>query len=182
MAEEALYDSLSMCRFIGIDLESVPHETTNLNFRQLLERHNLVKLLFDRVNECLASRGLKVARGTIVNATIIAAPRSTKNEAKHGTQRCTGRRRVSSSISGMKLHIGVDSKAKLIHSMETTATNVHDAKVLGELLHGNETRVYGDQAHRGNSCRAALQPRRRVFGFAKARYRGLAKTAYRSCD
>ena len=77
-AEEALYDSLSMRRFVGIDLgrEPVPDETTILNFRHLLERHNLGKLLFDRVNEHLASRGLKVAGGTIVDATIIAAPSS----------------------------------------------------------------------------------------------------------
>src|SRR5689334_25083747 len=83
-AEEALYDSLSMRRFVGIDLgrEAVPDETTILNFRHLLERHNLSQLLFDRVNQHLASRGLKVAGGTIVDATIIAAPSSTKNEAK----------------------------------------------------------------------------------------------------
>ena len=83
-AEEALYDSLSMRRFVGIDLgrEPVPDETTILNFRHLLERHDLGKLLFDRVNQHLASRGLKVAGGTIVDATIIAAPSSTKNEAK----------------------------------------------------------------------------------------------------
>src|ERR1700757_2863708 len=82
--EEALYDSLSMRRFVGIDLgrEPVPDETTILNFRHLLERHNLGKLLFGCVNEHLASRGLKVAGGTIVDATIIAAPSSTKNEAE----------------------------------------------------------------------------------------------------
>jgi IS5 family transposase len=99
-AEEALYDSLSMRRFVGIDLgrEPVPDETTILNFRHLLERHDLGKLLFDRVNEHLASRGLTVAGGTIVDATIIAAPSSTKNEAKARDPECTRRGRVSSGI------------------------------------------------------------------------------------
>ena len=84
MAEEALYESVSMRRFVGIDLglEPVPDETTILNFRHLLERHNLGQVLFERVNQYLASRGLKVAGGTIVDATIIAAPSSTKNAAK----------------------------------------------------------------------------------------------------
>src|SRR6516225_2750434 len=127
--EEALYDSLSMRRFVGIDLgcEPVPDETTILNFRHLLERHNLGKLLFNRVNEHLASRGLKVAGGTIVDATIIAAPSSTKNEAKARDPEMHQTRKGQQWYFGMKLHIGVDSKTKLIHSMETTAANVHDA-------------------------------------------------------
>ena len=101
-AEEALYDSLSMRRFVGIDLgcEPVPDETTILNFRHLLERHNLGKLLFNPVNEHLASRGLKVAGGTIADATIIAAPSSTKIEAKARDRRGARRGRVSSGISG----------------------------------------------------------------------------------
>src|SRR4029077_18147667 len=149
-AEEALYDSLSMRRFVGIDLgrEPVPDETTILNFRHLLERHNLGKLLFNRVSEHLASRGLKVAGGTIVDATIIAAPSSTKNEAKARDPETHQRRKGQQWYFGMKLHIGVESKTKLIHWMETTAANVHDAKLLGGLLHGDETRVYGDQAYR----------------------------------
>jgi transposase, IS5 family len=221
-AEEALYDSLSMRRFVGIDLgcEPVPDETTILNFRHLLERHNLGKLLFDRVNEHLASRGLKVAGGTIVDATIIAAPSSTKNDAKARDPEMHQTRTGQQWSFGMKLHIGVDSKTKLIHSMKTTAANVHDAKVLGELLHGDETRVYGDQAYRGqkevirdhapnakdftnqryrhrgtvdevergkNRTKSKVRAKvehpflviKRVFGFAKVRYRGLAKNTHR---
>ncbi|MGH7084478.1 MAG: IS5 family transposase, partial [Acetobacteraceae bacterium] len=153
-AEEALYDSLSMRRFVGIDLgrEPVLDETTVLNFRHLLERHHLGKALFERVNEHLASRGLKVAGGTIVDATIIAAPSSTKNEAKARDPEMHQTRKGQQWYFGMKLHIGVDSKTKLIHAMTTTAANVHDAAVLGELLHGNETPVYGDQAYRGQKA------------------------------
>ena len=100
MAEEALYESVSMRRFVGIDLglEPVPDETTILNFRHLLERHKLGKVLFERVNQYLASRGLKVAGGTIVDATIITAPSSTKNAAKAAIWRCTRRARGSNGI------------------------------------------------------------------------------------
>ena len=151
MTEEALYESISMRRFVGIDLgrEPVPDETTILNFRHLLERHELGKALFERVNRHLASRGLTVAGGTIVDATIIAAPSSTKNKAKARDPEMHQTRKGQQWYFGMKLHIGVDSKTKLIHSMTTTAANVHDGKELGNLLHGGETRVYGDQAYRG---------------------------------
>jgi transposase, IS5 family len=221
-AEEALYESLSMRRFVGIDLgcEPVPDETTILNFRHLLERHDLGQALFARVNECLASCGLKVAGGTIVDATIIAAPSSTKNRAKARDPQMHQTRKGRQWHFGMKLHLGVDSKTKLIHSLATTAANVHDAKVLGNLLHGGETRVYGDQAYRGQ--RAVIRERaphakdfthrryrhcgvvdaveraknrrksgvrakvehsigviKRVFGFAKVRYCGLAKNTQR---
>jgi IS5 family transposase len=150
-AEEALYESVSMRQFVGVDLgrEPVPDETTILNFRHILERHGLGKALFERVNQHLASRGLKVAGGTIVDATIIAAPSSTKNAAKARDPEMHQTRKGQQWYFGMKLHIGVDSKTKLIHSMTTTAANVHDAKVLGDLLHGEERRVYGDQAYRG---------------------------------
>ena len=147
-AEEALYDSLSMRRFVGIDLgrEAVPDETTILHFRHLLERRHLAKALFDRVNAYLAERGLRVAGGTIVDATIIAAPSSTKNRARARDPEMHQTRTGQQWCFGMKPHIGVDSKTKLIHSMTTTAANVHDATALGELLHGEETRVWGDQA------------------------------------
>lgn len=175
-AEEALYDSESMRQFVGIDLghEPVPDETTILNFRHLLERHGLGKKLFERVNQYLASRGLKVAGGTIVDATIIAAPSSTKNQAKARDpemhQTCKGRQ----WYFGMKLHIGVDSKTKLIHSLTATAANVHDGKVLGDLLHGDETRVYGDQAYQGQ--KAAIRqnaPNAKDFTNQRCRCRGV---------
>lgn len=175
-AEEALYESLSMRRFVGIDLgrEAVPDETTILNFRHLLERHNLGKALFDRVNDYLASRGLKVTGGTIVDATIIAAASSTKNEAQARDPEMHQTRKGQQWYFGMKLHIGVDSKSKLIHSMETTAANVHDAKVLGELLHGGETRVYGDQAYRGQrAVICARAPNAKDFTNRRYRHRGV---------
>ena len=175
-AEEALYESVSMRRFVGIDLgrEPVPDETTILNFRHLLERHSLGQELFDRVNEHLASRGLKVAGGTIVDATIIAAPSSTKNQAKARDPDMHQTRKGQQWYFGMKLHIGVDSKTKLIHAMKTTAANVHDATVLGELLHGDETRVYGDQAYRGQ--RAVIRehaPNAKDFTNRRYRHRGV---------
>lgn len=219
--EEALYDSASMRQFVGVDLgrEPVPDETTICKFRHLLERHNLAPALFDRVNAHLADRGLKVAGGTIVDATIIAAPSSTKNAAKARDPEMHQTRKGQQWYFGMKLHIGVDSKTKLIHSAKTTAANVHDANVLPELLHGNETRVWGDQAYRGrreairqrapkaldftnrryrhrgvvdeaerqknrskSSVRAKVEHSfgviKRVFGFTKVRYRGLAKNTH----
>ena len=175
-AEEALYDSLSMREFVGIDLgrEPVPDETTILNFRHLLERHNLGKPLFERVNKYLASRGLKVAGGTIVDATIIAAPSSTKNRDKARDPEMHQTRKGQQWHFGMKLHIGVDSRTKLIHSLLTTAANVHDGKVLGALLHGKERRVYGDQAYRGQQATIRQHaPNARDFTNQRYRYRGM---------
>src|SRR6478735_11903863 len=152
--EEALYESVSMRRFVGIDLgrEPVPDETTILNFRHLLERHDLARELFDRVNAYLASRGLQVKGGTIVDAVIITAPSSTKNRTQARDPEMRQTRKGQQWYFGMKLHVGVDSKTKLIHAMTTTAANVHDAGQLGQLLHGGETRVYGDQAYRGQKA------------------------------
>ena len=140
-----------MRQFVGIDLgrERVPDETTILNFRHLLERHDLSQPLFDLMNAYLTSRGLQVKGGTIVDATIIHAPSSTKNKSGERDPEMRQTRKGQQWYFGMKLHVGADSKTKLIHSMTTTAANVHDANVLGQLLHGKETRVYGDQAYRG---------------------------------
>src|SRR6478609_1067015 len=221
-AEEALYDSLSMRRFVGIDLgrEPAPDETTILNFRHLLERHDLGRAIFERVHVHLEARGVRIANGTIVDATIINAPSSTKNAAKARDPDMHQTRKGQQWYFGMKAHIGVDSKTKLIHAMKTTAANVHDATVLGELLHGDETRVYGDQAYRGqravirehapnakdftnrryrhrgvidevergkNRTKSGVRAKvehsigviKRVFGFTKTRYRGLAKNTQR---
>jgi len=124
-AEEALYESVSMRGFVGIDLgrEPVPDETTILNFRHLLEQHDLSRALFERVNGYLASCGLKVAGGTIVDATIITAPSSTKNKTEARDPEMHQTRKGQQWHFGMKLHIGVDSRTKLIHSMTTTAAS-----------------------------------------------------------
>ena len=151
--EEALYDSLAMRAFVGIDLgrDAAPDETTVLNFRRLLEKHHLGDQLFGEVNAYLAERGLKVAGGTIVDATIIAAPSSTKNEKKERDAEMHQTKKGNQWHFGMKGHIGVDSKSGLIHSAAVTPANTHDSQVLEHLLHGNETRVWGDSAYAGQS-------------------------------
>lgn len=150
-AEEALYDSRSMRRFVGIDLgeEPVPDETTICKFRHLMERHNLGDRLFYLVNHYLKENGLKVSRGTIVDASIISAPSSTKNKKKQRDPEMHQVKKGNQWYFGMKAHIGVDSKTKLIHSVVATPANVHDSAILGDLLHGDESRVWGDSAYAG---------------------------------
>jgi transposase, IS5 family len=149
--EEALYDSRAMRQFVGIDLgrEPVPDETTICKFRHLLETHHLGQQLFARIGEYLTKQGLQVSRGTIVDATIISAPRSTKNRTKERDPEMHQTKKGKQWYFGMKAHIGVDSQTKLIHSVAATAANVHDSQVLPELLHGQETRVWGDSAYSG---------------------------------
>nr|WP_045859521.1 IS5 family transposase [Teredinibacter purpureus] len=150
-AEEALYDSRAMRQFVGIDLgkEPVPDETTMCKFRHLMERHNLGGELFRLVNAYLQENGLKLNRGTIVDATIIDAPRSTKNKARQRDPDMKSTQKGGQWYFGMKAHIGVDSQTKLIHSVRVTSANVHDSQVLGDLLHGEGRRVYGDSAYTG---------------------------------
>jgi len=149
--EEALYDSRAMRRFVGIDLgrEPVPDETTILKFRHLMEAHDLGEQLFVLIGAYLDENGLKVGKGTIVDATLIQAPSSTKNQDKARDPEMKSTRKGMQWYFGMKLHIGVDSRTKLMHSVATSSANVHDSQLLGELLHGNEGRVYGDSAYNG---------------------------------
>ena len=149
--EEALYDSRAMRQFAGIDLgrEPAPDETTMCKFRHLLEANELGTEVFHAVAEHLAQRGLKVSTGTIVDATIINAPSSTKNKDKKRDPEMHQTKKGNQWYFGMKGHIGVDSKSKLIHSVVATAANVHDSQVLEDLLHGKETRVWGDTAYAG---------------------------------
>jgi len=149
--EEALYDSRALRRFVGIDLgrEPVPDETTICKFRHLLERHDLGARLFVLIGEYLDENGLKVNRGTIVDATIISAPSSTKNQKKERDPEMRQTKKGNEWFFGMKAHTGVDSKTKLIHSIVATPANVHDSKVLPDLLHGGETRIWGDAAYAG---------------------------------
>lgn len=151
--EETLYDSRAMRAFVGIDLgkEPVPDETTILNFRHLMEYHNLADELFRLVNVYLAENGMKINRGTIVDASIINAPTSTKNKDKQRDPDMHQTRKGNQWYFGMKTHIGVDSKTKLIHSIAVTPANCHDSQVLSDLLHGDETRVWGDSAYSGQS-------------------------------
>jgi IS5 family transposase len=149
--EEALYDSAAMRDFVGIDLgrEPVPDETTVCRFRHLLEQHDLGRQLFDEVQRHLVAKGLKVATGTIVDATIINAPSSTKNAKKARDPEMHQTKKGNQWYFGMKAHLGVDSRTKLIHAVVATPANVADSTVLPDLLHGKETRVWGDQAYRG---------------------------------
>ena len=149
--EEGMYDSRAMRHFVGIDLgrEPAPDETTVCKFRHLLEAHNLGDRLFALINDYLQENGLKVSTGTIVDATIIDAPSSTKNKEGKRDPEMHQTRKGNQWYFGMKGHIGVDSQTKLIHSVAATAANVHDSQLLGDLLHGDETRVWGDSAYAG---------------------------------
>lgn len=151
--EEALYDSTSMRAFVGIDLgrEPAPDETTVCKFRHLLEKHALGKQLFKAVNRHLQQQGLKVTSGTIVDATIIGAPSSTKNQDGRRDPEMCQTKKGNQYYFGMKAHIGVDSRTKLIHSVIATPANTHDSQALPYLLHGHETRVWGDSAYTGQT-------------------------------
>ena len=151
--EEALYDSALMRSFVGIDLgrEPVPDETTVCKFRHLLEEHQLGGQMLEAVNLHLQSRGVRITTGTIVDATIIHAPSSTKNREQKRDPEMHQTKKGNQWYFGMKAHVGVDSKTKLIHTALVTAAHVADATVLPELLHGEETRVWGDQAYRGQT-------------------------------
>lgn len=221
-AEEALYDSAAMRSFVGIDLgmESAPDETTICKFRHLLEKHKLGKTLLRAVREHLQRNGIKISNGTIVDATIISAPSSTKNKDGKRDPEMHQVAKGNQWYFGMKAHLGVDSKTKLIHTILASSANVADLLALPHLLHGRETRVWGDQGYQGQSAVIhARAPRakdftnrkyrgrgwfneaeklknrsksrvrakvehaigviKRIFGFQKVRYRGLAKNLHR---
>ena len=151
--EEALYDSIVLRQFVGIDLgrEPVPEETTVCKFRHLLEEHKLGEQILGTVNLHLQSKGVRITTGTIVDATLLHAPSSTKNREQQRDPEMHQTRKGKQWYFGMKAHVGVDSKTKLIHTAVATAANVADVTVLPDLLHGEETRVWGDQAYRGQT-------------------------------
>jgi transposase, IS5 family len=150
-AEEALYDSPLLRRFAGVDLgrAPAPDETTILNFRHLLERHQLCGALLDAVNHYLEDRGIRIGTGTIVDATIIHAPSSTKNATGTRDPAMHQTRKGNQWYFGMKAHIGVDSKEGIVHSLCSTAASVADKHMLPDLLHGAERKVWGDGAYQG---------------------------------
>lgn len=151
--EEALYDSVVMRQFVGIDLgrEPVPDETTVCKFRHLLEQHQLGEKILGTINLHLQARGVRITTGTIVDATILHAPTSTKNREQQRDPEMHQTKKGNQWYFGMKAHVGVDSKTKIIHTAVATAANVADSRVLPDLLHGEETRVWGDQAYRGQT-------------------------------
>jgi len=170
--EEALYDSAAMRSFAGIDLgrEPAPDETTVCKFRHLLEKRKLGEALFKAVNRHLHEQGIKVSTGTIVDATIISAPSSTKNKAKERDPEMHQTAKGKQWYFGMKAHIGVDSREKIIHTVKVSAANVADCLALPHLLHGKERRVWGDQAYRGH--REVIRQRApKARDFTNQRYR-----------
>jgi IS5 family transposase len=159
--EDALIEVPTMRRFAGIDMISdrIPDETTILAFRHLLEQNDLGEQIFEAVKAHLKANGMSMKQGTIIDATIIAAPSSTKNKNRERDpemhQTCKGKQ----WHFGMKVHIGVDSESGLIHSVETTAAHVHDLTPAAQLLHGEETVVYADAGYQGIEKRPEMQGR-----------------------
>lgn len=150
--EEALWEMPLLRRFAGIELgtESIPDETTILNFRHLLERHSLGKALFDEMAALLAQRGLLLREGTTVDATLITAPPSTKNRQRKRDPEMSQTRKGNQWHFGMEAHIGVASHSGLVHTAEITTARVHDAAVVENLLHGEETFALGDRGDASN--------------------------------
>jgi transposase, IS5 family len=221
-AEDSLYDSESMRRFVGVELaeDTIPDETSILRFRHLLEEHQLTLAIFIEVRGLLEDKGLLVKSGTIVDATIISAPTSTKNADAKRDPEMHQTKKGKDWHFGMKVHVGT-TKQGLVHSLATGPANEGDITRLDELLHGEESELYGDQAYwsedhrqqcghagiryrvnrRGtvarplsahqrlinqarSRCRArgehAFHVVKRLWGFAKVRYRGLAKNTARA--
>jgi transposase, IS5 family len=193
--EDTLYDSHAMREFVGIDLgrEQVPDATTLLKFRRLLEQHDLTVAILAEVNAHLSERGLLMRQGTVVDATIIAAPSSTKNEDGKRDPEMHQTKKGNQWHYGMKMHIGVDAQSGLIHSVHTTAANEADVAHAHELLHGREEFVHGDAGYTGLDRRDEIiqaQVRaivehpfhviKNLFGYRKVSYRGLAKNHVRA--
>jgi len=149
--EDAIYDSHAMREFVGIDLsrESVPDATTLLKFRRLLEEHRLTAALFEGINTHLAERGLLLREGTMVDATIIAAPPSTKNEDRARDPEMHQTKKGNEWHFGMKAHIGADADSGLVHSLHVTPANESDVAHAHEVLHGDETQVFVDAGYIG---------------------------------
>ena len=181
--EQALYDSASLRSFVGIDLgrEPVPECTTITKFRKLLNDNKLGAALFAKVGKELQARGFKVNTGTIVDATIIGAPSSTKNADKAREPQMHQTRKAQQWYFAMKLHIGVGSQSALAHSALVTAANIHDKHPLPELLHGNEQRVYGHSAYASQKdLICAKVSHAKDFTNQRTRYAGVVDEAVRA--
>jgi IS5 family transposase len=175
--EDAIYDSQAMRAFAGIDLsvESVPDATTLLKFRHLLEAHGLTARLFAEVNALLSERQLLMREGTIVDATIIAAPSSTKNKAKERDPEMHQTKKGNAWHFGLKAHIGVDAASGLVHTVRATAANVADITQAHTLLHGEEKDVFADAGYLGVEKRPEIQAREQPVTWHIAAKRGRIK-------
>ena len=143
--EDLLYEAESVRRFVGVRLsDPLPDETTILNFRHLLEERRLGQGLMEEINLHLASQGLRLREGAIVDASIIEAPSSSKNGAGERDPQMRQTKKGNEWRFGMKVHVGVDAETGVVHSMSATSANVHDVTKAHWLLHGGEKRVWGD--------------------------------------
>ena len=158
-AEEALYDIQSMRAFAGLELsrDAIPDETTILNFRHLLERHDLTKAIFAAVAEHLAAKGELLRGGTIVDATLIAASPSTKNKEQRRDPEMRSSKKGNQWFFGMKAHIGVDAKSGLVHTAGVTTGSVHDARVMDNLIREDDPAVYGDKGYASDAKQRAAE-------------------------
>ena len=149
--EDAIYDSQAIRRFVGIDLgrETAPDATTLLKFRRLLEDKQLTDTIFTTINAHLAAKGLFLRRGTVVDATIIEAPPSTKNAKGERDPDMHQAKKGNEWHFGMKAHIGVDAESGLVHTVIGTAANVADVTQAQDLLHGDEEHAFGDAGYQG---------------------------------
>jgi transposase, IS5 family len=175
--EDALYDSQALRGFARIDLAggNVPDATTLLKFRHLLENHDLCKGLFDAINADLAARGLLLREGTLVDATLIAAPSSTKNEKRARDPEMHQTKKGNQWYYGMKAHIGADRASTLVHTVVVTAANVADIAKTSELLHGEEHEVHADAGYTGVEKRPEIAALERKIDWRIACRRGLIK-------
>jgi IS5 family transposase len=176
--EDAIYDSQAMRGFARIDLaaDGVPDATTLLKFRRLLETNDLCKGLFKAINADLAARGLMLREGTLVDATLLAAPPSTKNKEKQRDPEMHQTRKGNQWYFGMKAHIGADRDGKLVHTVVVTAANVADITKTAELLHGQESQVHADAGYIGVEKRAEITALNRALDWQIAGKRGQLKT------
>ena len=175
--EDALYDSQALRGFARIVLadDGVPDATTLLKFRRLLETHDLCKGLFTAINADLAARGLLLREGTLVDATLIAAPSSTKNQKKERDPEMHQTKKGNQWHFGMKAHIGADRDSKLVHTVVVTAANVADVTKTAELLHGQEQQVHADAGYTGVEKRVEIVALERKIDWQIARKRGPIK-------
>ncbi len=175
--EEALYETTILRQFAGLSLERIPDETTILNFRRLLEKHELAAGILAVINGYLGDRGLSLRQGTIVDATLINAPSSTKNKDGERDPEMHQTKKGNQYYFGMKAHIGVDDESGLVHSVVGTAANVADVTQVDKLLHGDEQRVGGDAGYTGVDKRPEHADRKVVWQIAARRstYKKLGK-------
>jgi IS5 family transposase len=182
--EDALYDSQALQRFARIDLsaEGVPDATTLLKFRRLLETHDLCQGLFAAINADLTARGLLLREGTLVDATLIAAPPSTKNAQKQRDPEMHQTKKGNQWYFGMKAHIGTDRDSKLVHTVVVTAANVAEVTKTAELLHGEETQVHADAGYTGVEKRPEIVALQRKIDWQIAGKRGVIKALAEGAD